>query len=228
MRKRTRPLTRHALRMVETPEGPLLHKWCAGPCGEVKPVTAFYHNRSTASGYAAWCKGCEEPGHRVRTHRHYLKLKASGWNKSPAERERKARQRRAAQGGAECVYVAQLLDRSLTFKIGKTTRLVRRVYELRCDYGKIAVLAVIPTPTPRTLEQQLHAQLHPFRIYDGAKQTELFQVRTKRGQQALRALLAQYGEAVRALPTWEPSEEGPDENQGQLVFWEGMPRRGLA
>ena len=199
----------------------MLHKLCAGPCDTLKPVTAFYRATARLGGYRSWCKSCSAPYQRARLQ----KLAASGYYTSDAYRAKEKTRKRTVkrpqpQPLEPCVYIVQVLGRAQTVKIGKTTRTVgKRLAGLRQQYGALTLLFVLPTEQPHALERQLHAQFHPFRLYDGAKQTELFQLRTKAAQKALQGLYTHYPDAVRSHPTWQDEQAETDEHVGQLAFW---------
>jgi hypothetical protein len=197
---------------IETEQGLVLHKRCSA-CRDIQPVTAFSRAGAT---WKPRCKLCLAPAdHALRMTEKYKERKRERDKGRPRNGPR-PRSRRPAQ---DCVYIVQLIARCNTVKIGCTKRIRVRLSRLKQHYGELRLLCVIPTECPRDLEQQLHTQFKRFRLYEDAKQSELFSVSTKAAQNAFRALLAQYAADVQALPSWESMPQRRESDRGQLVLW---------
>ena len=197
--------------MIETENGPSLHKLCAGPCQEMKPVGEFYRNGET---WRSWCKLCQKPG----DDRRHRSDKARAYWRS-ADTKAKANLRLSSQPPCFCVYVVQLVTRTAVVKIGRTKRLTRRLWNLRRRYGELRLLWVIPTSAALDLERHFQAQLKEFRVYEGTQPSELFHFPTKRAHKAFKAMLAPYAHHVQTVPSWESITQGTEQGQGQLALW---------
>jgi hypothetical protein len=203
---------------VVTERGVFLEKLCAGPCEKVKPVEQFSRQAKRIGGLRSWCKACEKPRQQTYEMKEEVKKRRRRSDRKYKNSEKGKASRSARDKTQGCVYIVQLMARVNTLKIGSTEHLSRRLGNLKRQYGELRLLLVIPTDTPRSLEENLHAHLKTFRLYEGAKKSELFRVRTRAARKALNGLMAQHSSCVVALPIWDISPQGAEDGQQQLRF----------
>ena len=67
---------------------------CCTKCGEMKPASAFYRNRSTKDGLQGHCKQCASEDVAARAARRRAEMGEEAWLAHQAEITRRSRERR--------------------------------------------------------------------------------------------------------------------------------------